>query len=102
MNSVRDQLLTAKLLYCREREQLHKFIDNLSRTDIDAILACCITLVPSSCVEDVNNLVGDGALPARIVEESGERLADAHIPKTSIHELIRSPQPSDPALDHWL
>ena len=98
-----DYLATAELHYSMALANLRTSIENLKHISIDAILACCITLVPCSLAmargPTVKNLFGDWIFHMRGFATLGDTLTSSSRPDESRHQLIRYPQPNNPGLD---
>ena len=108
-SSTYDHQATAELYYSQAVKHLRTSMEALDQTNIDAILACCMALVPYSLgtarVADDARLVGDWLVHIRGFATLGDSLTGSDAGKDSIpsqsspDQLVTYPQPSNPGLD---
>lgn len=98
-----DYLATAELHYSMALADLRKSVEAQDQVSVDAILACCITLVPCSlamaCRSTAKTLSGDWVFHMRGFQALGEHLTSSQRPSETRQQLIRYPQPNNPGLD---
>jgi hypothetical protein len=104
-----DHQATAELHYDQAVKDLRTSMAALDQANIDAVLACCMTLVPCSLAMAALTkgaaLLGDWILHTRGFATLGDSLTGSDAGKDSIPSLPSSeslvvyPQPSNPGLD---
>ena len=104
-----DHQATVELHYDEAVKDLRTSMEALNETNIDAILACCMTLIPCSlaiaAITQEARLIGDWILHIRGFATLGDSLTgsdageDSIPPSPSLDQLVTYPQPSNPGLD---
>ncbi len=95
---------TAELHYTAALADLRASIEAPDHSSVDAVLACCITLVPCGLARarrpTADNLIGDWLFHMRGLWTLGETLSAPSRPDDQHQQIVPWPQHDSPGLDH--